>query len=96
MDEELKKNIAKLVHKHTPVIYTEDENNLITDLETFILPSSLPSGLNITCDICGERIIEPGALIFGIPDKNNMCLKNNICVKCYNRKYNPIRIEGER
>ena len=38
--------------------------------------------LKVDCDICGNELNEPGALLIGIPDENNKCSKTHICVNC--------------
>lgn len=35
------------------------------------------------CDICGEELVEYGALLFSPPKQGNV-EKKHICVKCYN------------
>jgi len=48
-----------------------------------------PQGLNITCDKCGKRITEQGALYFSPPDLNAQCTKNHICKECYEKDKPP-------
>ena len=39
--------------------------------------------LSEKCFICKNELIEPGALLWGVPDKNKKCLKTHICSACY-------------
>jgi len=36
------------------------------------------------CDVCKNPQTELGAILYSPPDKNNMCKKIHVCVKCYN------------
>ncbi len=39
--------------------------------------------MEITCSFCNEPLKELGGLLFGPPDKFNVCEKAHICVDCY-------------
>jgi hypothetical protein len=39
--------------------------------------------VTITCDACGGRLEEPGALVFGPPDDEDCCEKFHICRGCW-------------
>lgn len=42
--------------------------------------------MNINCDICGEELKEPGALLFTPPKGlENKCVKVHICLKCWRK-----------
>lgn len=48
--------------------------------------SVVENHLQIECNVCHEELTEPGALIFGPPDRNDMVKKYHICVKCWKSK----------
>ena len=41
--------------------------------------------LDINCDVCGELVTEPGALIFTPPEmgRRNRVEKYHVCVRCF-------------
>jgi hypothetical protein len=39
--------------------------------------------VTITCDLCGGRMEEPGALVFGPPDAEERCEKFHVCYSCW-------------
>lgn len=49
--------------------------------------------LKLNCDICGDKIDEPGALIFSPPKNNSMPMevdKIHVCINCWQNKINKI------
>ena len=47
--------------------------------------------LNFNCVICSKQLEEPGAIIFGPPEKKElsatvMVKKHHVCAKCYREK----------
>jgi len=38
---------------------------------------------NVTCDICGESLNRPGALVFSPPDSHGNTMKRHVCVGCW-------------
>lgn len=35
------------------------------------------------CDICGEPLAEPGALLFSPPNEQSWCIKSHVCKPCH-------------
>ena len=35
------------------------------------------------CDICGDELMEPGALMFSPPNREDIVIKEHICKKCW-------------
>ncbi len=43
--------------------------------------------LDIKCDKCGQRIEQPGALLFSPPMEDWMVRKYHLCVPCYKQVF---------
>jgi len=54
--------------------------------------------IKIKCDICGEELLELGALLFSPPNKNKLCNKYHICNNCFKdikKIYKNFKVENE-
>ena len=38
--------------------------------------------MNVVCEVCGQELKEPGALVFG-PPVGNVVAKAHVCCRCY-------------
>lgn len=53
--------------------------------------------ISVTCNLCGEKLDKPGALLFGYPESYRegctITIKYHACVNCWDSKIQPLLTE---